>query len=155
MNVCNLRVLTVSFGRILIVLDIALFALGAGVGVHALRDAGSAPPDLNGLWKVAKAYTREPDGRWREELGASRTFREFRDGVACARYRATPEFACERYDPYTLQGNILAIGRGSGNTRERAERRGNQLQVITEEWRNQGWRETRREVYVRVMSGNE
>lgn len=139
------------FGRILIVLDIALFALGAGVGLRAIRDARTAPPDLDGLWKVAQAYVRDADGQWREEPSPKRIFREFRDGAACSRFRATPEFACERYDPYTLQGNVLTIGRGSGNARFRVERRGSQLEVVTEERRSGAWRETRREIYIRVM----
>jgi hypothetical protein len=108
------------------------------------------PHDLDGLWKIAQAYTREADGRWREELGSHQTFREFRNGTLCARYRATPSFTCERYDPYTLQGNVLAIG-GRVHPRYRAERRKSQLQLIIEEWRDGAWRENRREIYVRVI----
>lgn len=142
-----------AFARILALLDIILFTLGGGVAVRALQETRS-PRDLDGLWKIAKAYTREADGRWREELGSRKTFLEFRGGASCARYRVTPEFVCERYDPYTLQGSVLAAGGNAPNSRYRVERRRSQLDVTTETRQGTAWRETRREIYVRVMGKN-
>lgn len=133
-------------------------ALVAGVGLRAIREGAwqdlAHPRDLEGLWKVAQVLERERGAEgWREVASRDPLFYEFRGGAFCTEARHTPEFRCTRYEPFTRDGETLALAaapRVDPPQRFRARFLSSQLELTTEERHGGEWVAVRRAILVRV-----